>query len=197
VIPDGPLLWYVNRSTGVVLVLLLTATVALGVWSTRGDAGARLPRFAVQALHRNIGLLSLVLLTLHIATAVLDEYVDIRWWQAVAPWDLHYEPLWLALGIVAFDLLLAVALTSLVRDRLGHRAWRAVHLSSCGIWIGSVVHGLGIGTDSGTSWARWTYVGCAAVVAVSITIRLVGRVRAEAAPADAPTSKLTTIGGHR
>lgn len=171
-VPQGPLLWYVNRSTGMVLLLLLTATVLLGIWSTRGEAGGRLPRFAVQALHRNLGLLSVAMLTVHIGSAVLDEYVDIRWWQAVVPWQLHYKPLWLALGIVALDLMLAVVLTSLVRARLGHRAWRAVHLSSYAIWALAVAHGVGIGTDTATTWGRWTYVGSAAAVAASAAVRL-------------------------
>ena len=84
-IPEGPLLWYVNRSTGMVLLVLLTLTVLLGALSTRGDAGSRVPRFAVQSLHRNLGLLATVMLVLHVTTAVLDEFVDIRWWQAVVP----------------------------------------------------------------------------------------------------------------
>lgn len=171
-VPEGPLLWYVNRSTGMVLLLLLTATVLMGIWSTRGEAGGRLPRFAVQALHRNVGLLSVAMITVHIGSAVLDEYVDIRWWQAFVPHQLHYKPLWLALGIVALDLMLAVVLTSLVRARLGHRAWRAVHLSSYVIWALAVVHGVGIGTDTATAWGRWTYVGSAAAVAASVAVRL-------------------------
>ena len=171
-IPEGPLLWYVNRSTGIVLLLLLTVTVLLGVWSTRGDAGSRIPRFVVQALHRNIGLLSVVMLGLHVATAVLDEYVDIRWWQAVVPWELDYQPLWLALGIVAFDLMLAVLLTSMARDRLGRRTWRGVHLSSYALWALSLAHGLGIGTDSGEPWAQWTYGVSGAAVVVATVLRL-------------------------
>ncbi len=171
-IPDGPLLWYVNRSTGMVLLLLLTGALLLGIWSTRGAAGSRVPRFAVQSLHRNLALLSVTMLGVHIGSAVLDEYVDIRWWQAVAPWDLHYQPVWLAFGIVAFDLVLAAVLTSLLRTHLGHRAWRAVHLSSYALWALSVGHGLGIGTDTGTAWGRWTYVGCMAAVAASAAVRL-------------------------
>jgi methionine sulfoxide reductase heme-binding subunit len=193
-IPEGPLLWYVNRSTGIVLLLLLTATVLLGVWSTRGEAGSRVPRFAVQALHRNIGLLSVVMLALHVVTAVLDEYVDIRWWQAFIPWALHYEPMWLALGIVAFDLLLAVILTSLARDRVGRRAWRAVHLTGYALWAVSLAHGLGIGTDSGEPWAQWTYAGSALVVAASVVLRLTGRARSAAVT---PPRPLTTAGGAR
>jgi methionine sulfoxide reductase heme-binding subunit len=196
-IPEGPLLWYVNRSTGVVLVVLLTATVLLGVWSSRGDAGTRLPRFAVQALHRNLGLLTMTMLTLHIATAVLDEYVDIRWWQAVLPWQLAYEPLWLALGIVGFDLLLAVLLTSMLRSRFGHRAWRSVHLFSYAIWAVSVVHGLGIGTDNGASWARWTYGVSTALVVLAIAVRLLGSRRRPEPSSAFATAPLSTIGGPR
>jgi DMSO/TMAO reductase YedYZ heme-binding membrane subunit len=182
-VPQGPLLWYLNRSTGMVLLLLLTATVLMGIWSTRKEAGGRLPRFAVQALHRNLGLLSVTMVTLHIGSAVLDEYVDIRWWQAFVPYQLHYQPLWLALGIVAFDLMLAVVLTSLVRARLGHRAWRAVHLSSYVIWALAVAHGVGIGTDTATPWGRWTYIGSAAAVAASAAVRILEpRRRAQLSP---------------
>ena len=173
-IPEGPLLWYVNRSTGLVLLALLTLTLLLGVLSTRGSAGGRLPRFVVQGLHRNIGLLSMVMLGLHIASAVLDEYVDIRWWQSFAPWHLRYEPLWLALGIVAFDLMLAVVLTSLLRERLPHRLWAGLHLGAYAAWVVSVAHGLGIGTDTGAGWARWFYVGSTVVVLATVALRLAG-----------------------
>ena len=174
-IPEGPLLWYVNRSTGLVLLVLLTLTVLLGVWSTRGDAGTRLPRFVVQSVHRNIGLLSMVALFLHIVSAVLDEFVDIRWWQSFVPWSLRYEPMWLAFGIVAFDLLLAVSLSSLVRDRLDRRGWWLLHLTTYACWVASMVHGLGIGTDSQTGWARWTYAACGVLVLVAVALRLAGR----------------------
>lgn len=176
-IPEGPLLWHVNRSTGLVLLVLLTTTVMLGVWSTRGDAGTRVPRFAVQALHRNIGLLSMTMLTLHVATAVLDEFVDIRWWQVFAAWDLHYRPLWLALGIVALDLLVVVTVTSLLRDRLPVRGWRLLHLLTYPVWLLSVAHGLGIGTDRGEGWVQLVYLGSAVAVAASVLVRIAGSSR--------------------
>ena len=97
---QDPLLWYVNRSTGLVLLALLTITTVLGVLSASrgGGPGAprSVPRFVPQAVHRSLGLLSVLLLGCHIASAVLDEYVDIRWWHAFVPADLHYRPVWLA-----------------------------------------------------------------------------------------------------
>lgn len=171
----SPTLWYLNRATGLVLLVLLTVAVLAGIWSSRGDAGTRLPRFAVQNLHRNLGLLTVTLLAVHVASAVIDEFVDIRWWQAMLPWHLHYKPLWLALGILALDLLVAASLTSLLRHRIGHRSWRLVHWGTYGAWALAVVHGLGIGTDTPAGWARWTYAGCAMAVLAALLVRSVLR----------------------
>ncbi len=179
---EGPLLWYVNRSTGLVLLALLSLTLLLGVWSTRGEAGRRVPGFVTQAVHRNVGLLSMTMLVVHLASAVVDEYVDIRWWQAVLPLGLRYEPLWLALGIVSFDLLVAVTLTSVLRHRMAHRSWWLLHLATYPTWAVAVAHGLGIGTDTGAGWARWVYAACTVVVLASVALRLAGRRRTAGAP---------------
>ncbi len=179
---DGPFLWYLNRSTGMVLLVLLTLSILLGIWSTRGTAGTRLPRFAVQALHRNLALLASALLGLHVVTAVADEYVDIRWWHAFVPWELHYQPVWLALGVVALDLVLAVVVVSTLRNRLSHRSWWLVHLLTYAAWVMAVAHGLGIGTDTGEGWARATYAGAVGLVLASVVVRLAGARRTSTAP---------------
>ena len=121
----GPLLWYLNRSTGLVVLALLTLTAVLGVLAT-ARGGRLLPRFVGQALHRNLALWSVVLLVLHVTTAVVDSYVDIRWWQAFVPWvGATYLPLWLGLGTLALDLIVLVVVTSLLRARMRHRTLAA------------------------------------------------------------------------
>ena len=131
---QGPLLWYLNRSTGLVVLALLTLTAVLGVLAT-ARGGRLLPRFVGQALHRNLALWSVVLLALHVTTAVVDSYVDIRWWQAFVPWvGATYLPLWLGLGTVALDLIVLVVVTSLLRARMRHRTWRLVHVLSYAAW---------------------------------------------------------------
>lgn len=187
---DGPLLWYANRGTGVVLLLLLTLSTLLGVLSTRGDAGRGLPRFVTQSLHRNLSLLSLALLVAHVTTAVVDEYVDIRWWQAVIPVGASYMPLWLGLGTLALDLMIVIVLTSLVRHRLPHRQWRAIHVLAYACWGLALAHGLGIGTDAATSWGLWTSVLCAGAVGLATTWRLLPRrPRAVSTPVAVGTSR--------
>lgn len=170
----GPLLWYLNRSTGLVVLALLTLSALLGVLST-GGGGRLVPRFVGPALHRNLALWSVTLLGLHVTTAVVDTYVDIRWWQAVVPWvGASYMPLWLGLGTVALDVIVLVVLTSLLRARMRHRSWRLVHLLSYVAWGIAVAHGLGIGTDLRVpGWERTAVWASVALVAGLATVRLV------------------------
>jgi len=172
-VTEGPLLWFVNRGTGVVLLALLTLVTVLGVVARRRRGGGRLPGFVVPALHRNLSLLCLGLLAVHGASAVVDEYVDIRWWQAVVPWAASYRPWWLGLGTVASDLVLAAAVTSALRLRLGYRVWRAVHWTTYGAWALGLGHGLGIGTDSRETWVVAVYAASAAGVGLAVVARLV------------------------
>lgn len=185
---SGPQLWYLNRATGLVLLALFTLSTVLGVLSTARVSHRLWPRFATQTVHRNVALLSIVLLAAHVATAVLDTFVDIRWYEAFVPRFGAYattfagitSPVWLWLGTAALDLFAAVTVTSLVRRRMGHGSWRRVHLLAYGAWVLSLVHGLGIGTDRGSSWAIATTLTSVGLVAVAVLLRLAtaGRERA-------------------
>ncbi|MEP7091639.1 MAG: ferric reductase-like transmembrane domain-containing protein [Nocardioidaceae bacterium] len=179
---DGPLLWYLNRSTGVTLMVLLTLTTALGILSAREGRRRLVPGIVTQGLHRNLALFSLVLLLAHVATAVTDTFVDIRWWQAVSPVGATYKPFWLGAGSLALDVMLLIVVTSLLRDRIPHRLWRAVHWLSYLAWASAMVHGAGIGTDQPTAWGRWTGIGCLAAVAAAAALRVVADARATRDP---------------
>lgn len=168
---SGQILWFLNRGTGVVLVATLTASMALGIAASRGRAGQRLPAFVTQTLHRNLSLLGLALLLVHIATAVLDEYVDIRWWNALLPWGSSYEPVWVAMGALATDLMLALVVLTALRSHVGQRAWRVVHLTAYSAWLIGLAHGVGVGTDTGERWAWVTYLACGCLLATALVAR--------------------------
>lgn len=167
--------WFANRGTGVVLVALLTLSTALGVFATVRAGSARWPRFATQALHRNVSLLAFALLVVHIVTAVIDEFVDLTWWDAFLPITGTYaakERLPLALGSIALNLLIAIILTSLLRHRMAHTHWRGIHLFTYVAWAAGVLHGYLIGTDAGTTWALVVNVASVFVVVAAGVIRL-------------------------
>jgi hypothetical protein len=172
--------WYLARGTGVVALLLLTASVVLGVLgSIRFAAAPRWPRFAIDSLHRDISLLVLAVLVAHIVTSVLDSFAPIRLVDSVIPFVASYRPLWLGLGALSFDLLLALVVTSLMRRRLGYRAWRAIHWLAYASWPVAVLHGLGTGTDTKLWWMLAITVGCVAAVLVAVLVRIARSAQAD------------------
>jgi len=169
----GHALWYSSRATGLVSLVLLSATVVLGALNSARLSTPGWPRFAVAAVHRNFSLLVLAFLVVHVATAVVDPYAGIGWLDAVVPFGSVYRPLWLGLGAVAGDLLLAILATSLLRQRLGVRLWRLVHWASYACWPVAVLHGLGTGTtDRHTTWVIALDVACVLAVTGAIAWRL-------------------------
>lgn len=165
-------LWYLTRGTGAVALLLLTTSVVMGIAHFTRWTPRRTPRFVVQDLHRNVSLLVVVFIAIHVATAVIDGFAPVRWIDAVLPFASAYRPIWLGLGAVAFDLLVAVAVTSLVRARLGYRSWRAVHASAYVCWVVAVVHGLGIGSDARHLWMLGLVAASVGAVGVATAVRV-------------------------
>lgn len=165
-------LWYATRAGGTVALVLLTVTVVLGVAVGGRYAPRRVARFEISALHRNVSLLTLVFLVLHILTAVADSYVRITLLDAVVPFAGSYRPLWLGLGALAFDLLLAVLLTSAVRLRLGARRWKAVHWLAYASWPVALFHAAGTGTDTKLPLQLLLSAVCLLAVLVAVWWRL-------------------------
>jgi predicted ferric reductase len=169
-------LWFANRGTGVVLVGLMTLATALGVLSTARAHSPRWPRFATQGLHRNVSLMAAAALLVHAASAIADEFVDLRWYHVFVPIGGPYvakHRLPLALSALAFNLIMVVVVTSLVRAHLPHRLWRGLHLFTYLSWALGVTHGVLIGTDAKTWWGLGVTVASVAVVAVAGVVRLV------------------------
>lgn len=165
-------LWYFTRATGVVSLILLTAGMVLGILGVLRFARTRWPQFVTAELHRNITLLAVVFVSLHVVTTVLDSYAQIGLLSAFVPFTSSYRPIWLGLGAMAFDLLLALIVTSLLRLRLGLRAWRVVHWASYACWPLAVLHGLGTGTDAARPWIIAVTAVCVAAVCIAVVWRL-------------------------
>lgn len=163
--------WYLTRGTGTVALILLTLSVALGVANSRRLRTERVPRFVVDAVHRNVSLLAVAFTVVHIVTSLLDGFAPITVVDGVVPFVSVYRPLWLGLGAVAFDLLLAVVITSLLRRRLGYRAWRATHWAAYASWPVALLHTLGTGSDVKFGWMLAICLLCLSAVLAAVLVR--------------------------
>jgi sulfoxide reductase heme-binding subunit YedZ len=175
---NDTLLWYTTRGAGAVVLLLFSATVVLGLLTSARFQTRTWPRFATAALHRDIALLALVFLALHIVTAVVDPFTHLGLTAAAVPFGSYYRTFWLGLGTVAFELMLAVIATSLLRHLIGVRVWRAVHWLAYLAWPVAVLHGIGTGTDASTPWM----IGVTVVAVGAVLTALLWRWRVDRDP---------------
>ncbi len=187
--------WYLTRGSGAVSLVLLSVAVLLGITTSMRWSSLRWPRFVVEGLHRNISLLSTIFIAIHVATAVADGYVALRWIDVIVPFASAYKPLWIGLGAVAIDLLIAVIVTSLLRVHLGQRVWRAVHWLAYACWPVAVVHAFGTGSDGGQAWMLGVAGLAVASVVGFLGWRLTTVAPTTSTPAPATTTTTTTTIG--
>lgn len=160
--------WYVARAGGIVAFLLLTTGILLGL-ALSGRARLHWPRFALEDVHRFVGLLTGTFVVLHLAGLLLNDYLPFSVLDLVVPGAAPYRKVMTAMGIVALELLLAIAVTNHYRRRLSYRFWRRAHYLNFAVWLLALVHGVGSGTDTGTAWAMALYaVAGGSVTALTI-----------------------------
>lgn len=174
------LVWYVARSSGLVLWALLAASVVWGLALSTRVVGRR-PRPAwLLDMHRFLGGAALVFLVIHVSSIVLDTYVHFGVVEVLVPFTGTWHPGAVAWGIVAMYLLVAVEVTSLLRSHVPRRVWRLVHVASFPLFAFGTVHALAAGTDRHTVAVRVALLGVTALVAALALVRvtrLVTRVR--------------------
>jgi len=166
------LLWFASRGSGIVSLLLLTAVTVLGLISVVRWQRASWPRFLTADLHSNLALLSIVFVAVHIVAAILDPFAKLGITSAVIPFASSYRPLWVGLGVISLYLFVAMIVTSLLRERIGQRAWRAVHWVAYAAWPLAVLHSAGSGSDAFSTWMLALQIGCVVVVVVALLFRL-------------------------
>lgn len=164
--------WAFGRGTGVTALAFLTVSMVLGIVTRSGRALAGLPRFGVQNVHRAAALIGLILVVVHMLSLLADPYAQLQLVDFIFPFLGDYRPVWLGLGTLAFDILLAVSLTGMLRNRIGNRTFRLVHWGAYALWPIALAHGLGNGTDSGHAWFLAITVGSAIAVVGSVSWRL-------------------------
>ena len=165
-------LWYTIRATGVVALILLTLTTVLGLLSASRARTRRWPAFAQVDLHKRATLFALVFLGLHIVTAVVDTYVSVGVLSALVPFTSPFKTFWIGLGTISVDLLLAVAISSALRQRIAPRTWRGIHWLAYACWPLAMAHSLGTGTDAAQVWMDATAAVCTAAVLVALVRRI-------------------------
>jgi len=165
--------WDATRSSGFVAYILVTLAVIVGLLlSLRVQSPARWPRYVNDQVHQFLTLLAIAFGVVHGVAAWLDPFMRFTPGEVLVPLFSHYRPLWMAFGIVAFYLGLAVGLSVLVRRRIGYRGWRLFHYLAYAVFALATIHGLGTGSDTRTGWGLGIYMAAAGLVGGLTLLRL-------------------------
>lgn len=165
--------WNIARAGGFTAYVLLALAVIVGLaLSTQLQSPARWPRLINNELHNFLTLLGTIFLGVHILAVWIDPFTHFGWNEVLIPLASHYRPVWMALGIVALYLGLAIGLSTWIRPRIGYKWWRRLHVLTLGIFVLATIHGLGTGSDTQDPWALGIYVTSSLLVAVLLCRRL-------------------------
>ena len=157
--------WYAARAAGVVAYLLLTSSIVLGLVLAGRARLERWPRFALEDVHRFAGLLAGWFIGIHVLLLLVDAQAKLSLAAVILPFTSSYRPLWTGLGVVAAELLVAIAVSNHYRKRLPHGLWRRLHYLNFAVWVAATGHGLGAGSDRGSGWLLSLYLISATTVA--------------------------------
>ena len=165
--------WYVTRTSAVLAYLALTGSVTYGLMLSTGITDRVAHRAVSITLHRDLAGIGLALALIHAAVLMLDRSVPYTPAEVVVPFVGPYRPLWVAFGQLALAGSIVITVSTYIRGRIGHRAWRAIHKIAFLAWAAATVHASMSGTDSGVTLLALMYVAAAALVTGLTTTRVV------------------------
>jgi sulfoxide reductase heme-binding subunit YedZ len=164
--------WYAARAGGMVAYMLLTAVVLVGLAMSGRERIDGWPRFALEDVHRFLGALTGLFISLHVFALAVDAEANLPLESLVVPFVSAYRPLWTGIGVVAAELLLALAVANRYRARISYQTWRRLHYLNFAVWTAATAHGIGAGTDTGSFPFAVVYGAALACVGVLTARRI-------------------------
>lgn len=174
--------WYVTRGSGLVAAAALVILLLSGIGQVTGYSFTFLDPITAWATHRALGIAFGLAVVVHLVSLLFDHFVPFTIWQLLVPWLSPYKPLtignvqlgsfYVALGVLAFYLVVIVIITSLLWVEKKPYLWKLIHLLSYLIILFVFVHALYLGTDLADGLFRLLWVLVAVGIAGAVVYRL-------------------------
>jgi sulfoxide reductase heme-binding subunit YedZ len=185
--PANYIWWLTSRASGIVALVLITASVALGLTMASKIVTRRGVRPVLARVHEHTALAGLIAIAVHGITLLGDAWLNPGVKGVLVPFTMGYQPLFTGLGTVAGYLALALGLSFYARRRIGTKLWRKAHRATVVVYVLALIHTLGAGTDAGSTWLRAFMVATGVPIAVLFVARVrPAKARTRPAPATQP-----------
>ncbi|HEX5928279.1 MAG TPA: ferric reductase-like transmembrane domain-containing protein [Solirubrobacterales bacterium] len=173
--------WLASRASGVVALVLVTVSVAIGL--AMAGKVLRAPGLSrkLMAIHEQTALAGLIAICVHAITLLGDPFLDPGVAGVTVPFALDFETFFTGLGVIAAYLALLLGLSFYARRRIGAKLWRRAHRATVLVYLLGLVHALGAGTDTSAVWFRWWVMATTPIVGGLFVHRVLeGRAKARA-----------------
>jgi methionine sulfoxide reductase heme-binding subunit len=174
-VKTDPTFWLLARASGLTAYVLLTMTALAGLVLKSRPFGRAVKAASLTDVHRFLTFLALGALVLHGVALTLDRTVHMSLTALVVPGASTYRPIPVALGVLACELAVLIAVSFYVRRRIGFRNWRRLHWLTYLLFAFATVHGIAAGTDSSQPWAFGLYLGAVGAVVFATSWRALNR----------------------
>jgi len=191
--------WLASRASGIVALALISLSVMLGLAMAGRVSREPKLRKAMIAVHEHAALAALIAIAVHGITLLGDKWLDPGVPGILIPFRMEHEPLYTGLGILGGYLAAALGLSFYARRRIGTKRWRSLHKATILVYVLSVIHTLGAGSDAGTPWLRAQLVLTGAPILFLLVMRVLpaaarssagaSAARPGSAPSPAPRSE--------
>lgn len=175
--------WLASRAAGVVALLLVSASVLIGLTMASGVLRKPGLKRSLLAFHEHTALAGLVFIGVHGVTLLGDAWLRPGLAGIAIPFVIGYRTVYVGLGILAGYLAALLGLSFYARRRIGARLWRRLHKATVLVYVLGLVHTLGAGTDAGTTWLRAVMLATAVPIVTLFALRVARSRRAPARPA--------------
>ena len=186
--------WVATRLVAFLSYFAITGSVVYGLLLSTKILDAIAHRPVSFALHQDLAAIGLGLAGVHAVLLGLDATVPFSLGDMLIPFVAPYRPLWVGIGQLSLYVIAIVVASFYLRRRIGQRAWRLLHYVTFLSFAGATAHGILSGSDSGTAWAWWSYVGATALVVFLTGYRIVIGIVAARQRASRPTPPATPAG---
>ena len=168
----SPATWYIARSSGITLYLLLWLTVLFGLGMTTSALDRLGGRAMVFSIHRFVTDLAYAALALHLISLALDHYAPFQLADLIVPFYAMHGDVWIGFGVIAAWGMVIVGASFNLRRWIGQRGWRLLHFAAFPLYIIALFHGIGAGTDTASNWVFALYTGTLGAVFFLMCYRL-------------------------
>ncbi|WJH32346.1 ferric reductase [Paenibacillus sp. CC-CFT747] len=164
--------WTIIRVSGLVSYGLLFVGICLGILYSLPYRRSR-TKALVYRLHTVTLGAGFFIGVGHAMLLVVDAYMPFGWKELLVPFAAANAPLWNGLGTLAEYGMLVVFLTTDLKNVLGRRWWRMLHMLAYPVFIMALLHGIGVGTDTPSRAVQALY-GASAAIVLALTVYRAG-----------------------